>query len=379
VFFSPAIDAWVVSRYEDATAVLKDHRRFATAVLRARAQQYTPEVRAILSSTPILEATMVNVDPPEHTRLRGSVNKALSARRVAGLEPRARSFSDLLIDRLEPRGGADFIAWFACPYPIMVIGSLLDLPEADFPQLQHWGEDLIALIGGYVAPEAQVPCARSILALDRYLFDLADRRLREPGDDLVSELVRAVEAGEAPLSAGEVAAMLQILTLAGFETTMRLLGSCLHILLAERRHWRAIVDDPARIPAVVEETLRFDGPVLSTLRRAKEDVELGGTTVPEGALVQVLTSSANHDEAVFPHAETFDPYRAAPAGHLAFGQGVHFCIGAPLARLEMRVALEQLSRRLPSLRLAPEQGVTYTPSLLVRGPNRLDVEWDERL
>ena len=173
--------------------------------------------------------------------------------------------------------------------------------------------------------------------------------------------------------------MLQILIVAGFETTIRLLGNCLHSLLAERRHWRTIVDDPARIPAVVEEALRFDGPLLGTMRRATEDVELAGCTIPSGALVQVLMSSADHDEAVFPNADAFDPDRTAPAGHLAFGLGVHFCIGAPLARLETRVALEQLSRRLPSLRLAPGRRVSYRPNLLVRGLEELRVEWDDRL
>jgi cytochrome P450 len=215
--------------------------------------------------------------------------------------------------------------------------------------------------------------------MGRYVFDLAERRHREPGNDLASDLVRAVEAGEAPLSAVEVAAMLVVLIMAGFETTVRLLGSCLNALLTERRHWQMILDDPARIPAIVEETLRFAGSAMSTFRRATEDVELLGVTVPNAALVQVLMASANHDEAVFPDADAFDPDRTAPAGHLAFGQGPHFCIGAPLARLETRVALEQLSRRLPSLRLVPGQPVRYRPGMLIRGPEELTVEWDDRL
>jgi cytochrome P450 len=379
VFYSPAIDAWVVSRHEDAVAVLKDHRRFATAIVQARTQRHTPEVRAILASTPIIEATMLNVDPPEHTRLRGSINRALSARRVAALETRIRRLCDRLIDGFEPRGRADFMRQFAHPFPVMVIGSLLDLSEAVFPRLGRWADDLVTLMSGDPPADAQVPFAQSVLGLHRYVFDLAEQRLREPGDDLASDLVRAVEAGEAPLSAGEVAAMLQILIVAGFETTIRLLGTCLHNLLRERRHWESIVDDPASIPAVVEEALRFDGPVMGTMRRARADVELGGTIIPSGALVQVLMASANHDETVFPDAETFDPHRAAPAGHLSFGQGVHFCIGALLARLEMRVALEQLSRRLPSLRLAPDHRVSYRPNLLVRSLEELQVEWDGRL
>jgi cytochrome P450 len=379
VFYSPAVDAWVVCRHEDAAAVLRDHRRFVSAVLAARARQHTPEALAILASTPIVERNLLTVDPPEHTRLRGALMRVLSASRVAALEPRIRGLCDGVIDRFEPRGGGDFMRLFAHPLPIVVIGSLLDLPEADFPSLEAWADDLVDLMTGELPADAQAPCARSIVAMDRYVFDLAERRGREPGADLASQLFSAAETGQAPLRTGEVAAMLQILVAAGFETTIRLLGSCMRSLLTERRHWEAIVDDPSRIPAVVEEVLRFDGPILSTLRRATEDVDLGGTTIPAGALVMVVVSSANHDEAVFPDAETFHPDRAAPVGHLAFGQGVHFCAGAVLARLETRVALERLSRRLPSLRLAAGHRVSYRPNLVNRSLEHLHVEWNDRL
>ena len=379
VFYSPAVDAWVVCRYEDAVAVLRDHRRFPTAILAGRAAQHTPEAIAILASTPITERHLLHLDPPEHTRLRGSINHALSARRVAALEPRIRGLCDRLIDGFEPRGRADFVQLFAHPFPVLVIGSLLDLPEADFPSLGRWVAALVDLMAGDLPAEAQVPCARSIVAMDQYVVDLVARRSREPGADLASELLGAVPGGQAPLSTGEVAAMLQILVAAGFETTVRLLSNCVRSLLTQRRHWEAIVEDPARIPAVVEEALRFEGPLVSTLRRATEDVTLSGTTIPREALVMVVVSSANHDEAAFPEGERFDPGRVAPAGHLAFGHGVHYCIGALLARLEARVALEQLSRRLPSLRLLPGHRDSYRPNLLGRILEELPVEWDARL
>ena len=342
----------------------------------ARPGQLVPEAQAILEASPIRAAPIVQIDPPEHTRLRSSITRALSGQRIAALEPRLRGFCDRLIDGFEPRGRADFMADFAHPYPIMVIGSLLGVPEADFPDLLRLSDEHLALVYAEVPPSEQARHAQSTLELHRYIFGMAERRRLAPGDDLISDLFRSVEAGQASLSSDEVASMLYVVLLAGFETTIKLLGNCLLALLAERRHWQAIVDDPARIPAVVEEVLRFDGPVLCTIRMTREDVDLGGTAIPAGSRVQVLMASANHDQAVFPEGEAFDPSRERPAGHLGFGFGVHFCIGAPLARLETRVALEQLARRLPRLRLVPDQQLEYKANLILRGLSRLLVEWD---
>jgi cytochrome P450 len=250
------------------------------------------------------------------------------------------------------------------------------VPEADFPKLLDWSDQHLALVYGEVPPSEQIRHAEVTIALHQYIFDMAERRRLAPGDDLISDLYRSVEAGQALLSAEEVACLLFVVLLAGFETTIKLLGNCLRALLVERRHWQAVVDDPARIPTVVEEALRFDGPALCTFRTAREDVDLDGTPIPAGSRVQVLMASANRDEATFPDGESFDPSREHPAGHLAFGFGVHFCIGAPLARLETRVALEQLARRLPSLRLVPDQQFKHKANLILRGPQRLLVEWD---
>ena len=376
VFYSPALGAWVVTRYEDVLAVLRDHRRFGIAVLRARETRYTDETRAILAASPILATSLVQMDPPEHTRMRGSITQALSAQRIAGLEPRIRELCDGLIDRFEGERRADFLARFAHPFPIMVIGSLLDVPEADFAALERWSDDLVRLLGGEVPPDEQAECARGYVAVNRYVFDLAERRRQAPGHDLASALIGAVEAGEAPLSSEEVGSLLRILLVAGFETTIKLMGTCLLHLLAERERWLGIVENPTRIPAVVEETLRFDGPLLGTMRQTREPVELGGKAIPAGAMVWASNSSANHDEAVFSEAGRYDATRERTAGHLAFGQGVHFCIGAPLARLEMRVALERLSARLPSLRLVPGQRLEYPPNIILRGLRELLVEWD---
>lgn len=375
VFFSPAINAWVVSRYEDVVAVVRDHRRFAQAITRAGLER-SPGVKAVREK-PLFAKSLGSVDPPEHTRLRGSVSRALSARRIAALEPRIRALTDQLIDQFEPRGQADFMMRFAYPFPALVIASLFDLPEADFRQVQQWGDDVSALVGGSLSPNDHARCAQSIQALQRYVFDLAEQRRQKPRDDLASDLITSVDAGQAQLSSDEVAAMLQVLLLGAVPNTRKFLGNCLHRLLADYRHWQMILDDPGRIPAVVEEALRMDGPTLTSFRTTTEEVEIGGKTIPKGALVQVLWASANRDESAFTDPETFDPGRVRSVGHLEFGHGAHYCVGAPLARLEMRIALEQLSARMPSLRLVQGRRVTYTCNLFSRGLEQLLVEWDD--
>jgi cytochrome P450 len=376
VFFSPALDAWVVTRHDDVQAVLKDHHRFMVAIYGARTASHTPEALAILRETPITGRSLLLIDPPEHTRLRAIISRTLSAQRSAALEPRVRPLSARLIDELRPLGRTDFMAGFANPFPILVIGSLLDVPEADFPRLLRWSNDRTTLLFADVAPEDQPALARSSLALERYILEMAERRRHDLGDDLASDLIRSAGEGETPLDPMEVAATLRLLLVAGFETTIKLLGNTMLRLLSDRRLWLDVVDHPERIPDVVEESLRLDGPVLSTMRTAREEVEVGGVTIPEGAMVHLVTGSANRDEAVFADAAGFHPEREWPAPHLAFGYGIHFCVGAPLARLEMRIALEQLGERLPSLRLAPDRRVEYDHGLLLRGPRQLWLEWD---
>jgi cytochrome P450 len=194
--------------------------------------------------------------------------------------------------------------------------------------------------------------------------------------NMISLLLQAVESGQAHLSQLEVANLMHILFGAGFETTAKFLGNALLLLLSDRTYWQSIQEHPESIPSIVEELLRFASSSLTTFRQANEDVELGGQIIPKGAMIHVLLASADHDEALFPEAETFDPLRGKANRHIAFGYGTHFCLGAPLARLETRIALEQLSLRLPSLRLVPGQEISYMPSIVFHGFKQLLVEWD---
>jgi len=378
VFFSSFLNAWVVTRYEDVITVLKDHQRFAIALDQTGVQKLTPQVLALLGANPLMHApNLISLDPPDHTRLRGNLTRALSAQRIASLEPSIRAIANRLIDQMVSQGPGDFLKQFASPYPLQVVGILLNVPEADAGKIQSWSEDLMTLM--YAAPPAdeQLPYAQNGVALLDYIYEMAQQRRRDPQDDLISDLFRAAEAGEAPLSPLEVAGLLHLLLLAGFETTVKFLGNCVYHLLSQREHWEALVANPGSIPQVVEEALRFDTSVLTTLRLAREEVIVGGKTLPQGARVQVVMASANHDESKFIEAETFDLAHEQQNRHLTFGYGVHFCIGSPLARLEGRVALEQLSQRLPSLRLVPSQDISYTPNLVLHGLKQLLVEWDQ--
>jgi cytochrome P450 len=377
IFFSPLMDAWVVTRYEDAVSILKDHRRFASIVKQTSFNMLTPEAQTLLRTSAFWQVPdLLSSGPPEHSRLRRPLVKAFSPHRIASLEPQIRIYANQLIDRFASWGRMDFVEHFSSAYPLVVVGDLLNIPFADRQQLQRWSKSVMGILFTPPPPEQQLASVEEVLALFAYFCDLAEERQGAQQDDLISDLYRAVEAGEAALSPLEVARLLFSLLVAGTQTLISFLSNCLFHLLSQRLRWEALVENPGSIQEVVEEALRFDGPVLGSWREVQEDVVIGGKHIQEGARVQVLLSSANSDEALFSQPETFDPGRAFLRRHIAFGQGIHVCLGARLARLESCVALEQLSQRLPSLRLVPHQHLSYTPNLVVRGLQQLLVEWD---
>ena len=378
IFFSPIMNAWVVSRYEDCLIILKDHQRFAGMTVQLGYNQLTPEVQTLLrtSASGKLPTALSSLEPPEHTRLRGSVAKAFTAQHLVSMEPQVRTYANQLIDRCTPWKQMDVVEHFTTPYPIMVIGDLLKIPEADRELLQHWTENVMTLLFASPPHKQQLACAQEMVAMFSYVRDLVEERRKEPQDDLISILVQKGGGGQTALSPVEVTGMLRFLLLAGIEEPFRFLSNCLFHLLEHRSHWEALVQNPELIPQFVEEGLRFDGSSLGVWRIAKEDVVIKGKYIPKGARIQVLQSSANHDEAIFSHPEIFDPFREGLQRHIAFGQGIHTCLGASLVRLEVRVALEQLSQRLPSLRLVPHQRLNYSHSLVSHGIEQLLVEWE---
>jgi cytochrome P450 len=378
VSYAPAFDLWVVSRYEDVLAVLKDEETFSSRnALRSAPHEPPPEVRAVLAEGWPEMPIIVDSDPPLHSRIRRPITKAFTPRRVAELEPRIEAIATELVDSFAADGEADLVERFAWPLPLRVMGELIGVPADDLPWLHDRSRDWLGLFQDTGSLEERVARARGTVEFQRYFVRLTEERAREPRDDLTSALVAAAAEEETPLSHAELAGVPLDLIVAGHVTVTRALGSALVLLLRHPEAMDALRRDPSLVPGAVEEILRLESPAQGLFREATRDVELGGVLLPKGARLMVHFGSANRDEAVFgPDAERFDPRREDVGRHVAFGKGIHFCIGAPLARLELRIALPLLLERLPGLRRADDEPLAYDPIFFARGLARLPLRWD---
>jgi hypothetical protein len=279
------------------------------------------------------------------------------------------------IARIAHRGHADLMAELIYDLPALVILELLGIPDDGVPIVREAGDNRIAFVWGRPAPEEQARLATAMVRFWHYLRSLVDERLAEPRDDLTSALVEVRGGDDAVFTPDEIASVLFAFLTAGHETTSSLIGNAVRRLLEQRSIWEQLCTDPSLLPDAVEEVLRFDGPVVSWRRRARRDVVIAGVTIPQGAQVLLLLGSANRDGAVFDDPDRLDIRRERASAHLSFGHGIHFCLGAALARLEARVALEVLAARLPSLRLVDDQEIGFVPNTSFRGPVALEVTW----
>jgi cytochrome P450 len=355
---------FAVSGIAEATQVLRD-----PAFGHPEPEYLAPADR--LPDQPVDESGRVvraflSLNPPDHTRLRRLVAKAFTPRMVEQLTPRIEQVTAELIDRAPAE--FDLLAALAKPLPVEVIAELLGVPPADRERFAEWSHAMArALDPPFLqSPETVEPAVRARQSFVGYFRELAAERRREPGADLLSALVAVSDAGDV-LSEGELLVTLTLLLIAGHETTTNLIGNGVLALLREAGGPRAAAEAPDR---VVEEVLRYDSPVQLTSRTALRDTSLGALEVPAGSQVIVLVGAANRDPASGPAAEVFDPARP-PARHLAFGQGIHFCLGAPLARLEGRIVFRELARRLPDLELNGTP--TWHPTTTLRGLATLPV------
>jgi cytochrome P450 len=378
IFFSPTFNFWMVTRYNDIVQVLKDHQRFSNRNAFAAPTELIPEAKQLLQNTMFGTESggLIMADPPIHTRLRRPLTAAFSARRVAEMEPALRELVSRLIDNFPSQGPVDFVESFAHPLPIQAVCHLLGIPRSANEQIRIWSDALIDMLNAGVAPEQQVAYAHKCVELYQYMHDLLEQRRREPQDDLCSALIQEVEQEQSQTTLAELADVLVSVLVAGFESTQYFLSGFLSLMLTNV-DWANLSGDSRILTPLVEEGLRLATPILGIMRYATQEVQLGGVTIPAGALVYTSLTSGNRDEQRFDHAALFDPQREQNNRHITFGQGIHFCIGAPLARAEARVAIDVLHQRLPHLRLVPDQPLEYLDGLVLRGLKHLWIERGE--
>ncbi|KWW99114.1 cytochrome P450 family protein [Carbonactinospora thermoautotrophica] len=362
------LPAWLVTRYEDVKAVLADPRLSKDVRRFPDPGRYL--VAADLRET--ISRHMLNADPPDHTRLRKLVSKAFTPRRVEALRPRVQQITEELLDRMAPLGRVDLIDAFAFPLPVTVICELLGVPVEDRDEFRVWSNVIIEGVGAGDRFES------AVRAMDKYLRELVEAKRRSPGDDMLSDLIAAREEGDR-LSEGELTSMAFLLLVAGHETTVNLIGNGVYLLLTHPDQLALLRSDPGLLPSAVEEFLRYEGPAeTSTLRFATEPIEIGGVTIPAGEVVLVALASANRDGRRFADADRLDITRG-DSQHLAFGHGIHYCLGASLARLEGQVAIGELLARFPDLALAvPPEELAWRPGTLIRGLRELPVTYSPR-
>ncbi|MBV9787521.1 MAG: cytochrome P450 [Chloroflexi bacterium] len=376
VCYIPHLNLWLVTRHEDALTVLRDPVRFSSADFLKPMIPWPPEIAAVLDSGYPEVAGLVNNDPPSHDRIRGLFSAGFSPRRIAEMEPQIRALAHELVDQFAAQGQVDLVHDFADPLPMIVIGDLLGIPRSDIRMLKRYCDDRMLLYAPEIPVEQKLVYVENYMAFQRYCEAMIAERRTHPRDDLTTALVEARIDGMTPLTNAEIIVNMLILFFAGHETTSSVIAQMVYLLQRNPEQWQALQADRSLIPAAIEEVVRIGSPVQGEPRTTTEPVELGGTQLPAGARVHVMYASANHDDAVFPNPERFDPRRDNLKRHLGFGWGIHFCLGAALARLEARIALETLLDRLPNLQLAPDHTPEFVPSFFLRNPTRLPLSWD---
>jgi cytochrome P450 len=365
---------WFITRYDDVQAVLRDHRRFVKNWRNTR----TPEDLAQLPPESDLERRlshhMLNSDGQDHARLRALVNKAFSSRIIAEQQGRVQAIANELIDRVESRGSMDLIDDYAFPLPIVVIAEMLGIPSEDRDRFRLWSN---AFVAPHLTDDEWKAASVLLQEFVDYLGQLLVQRHQTPQNDLITALLHAEEAGER-LSEEELFSMIILLITAGHETTVNLIGNGVFALLQHPEQMAQLKENPALIGPAIEEFLRYIGPVdRATTRFAAEDIDFNGHLIQRGQAVIPILNSANRDSSAFKDADELDIIRSNNK-HLGFGFGVHYCVGAPLARMEGAIAINTLLRRLPHLRLAtPVEQLLWTTLPLFHGMRHMPVTWKE--
>ena len=376
VHWSESLNAWAITRYDDVVDIFNRPETFSSDRFRRIDERYASQRPAVRAVAEVLGHWLVFRDPPDHDRLRGLVQSSFTPKHLESSRERIQRTVDALLDGVVARGAMDFIRELAFPLPAIVIAGLMGAPEADIEPIKTWSDRLASYLGGAVdARDNFAEASAGVSALVDYFRALLRERERRPHDDLMSLMPRAEHEGDR-LTRDEVVANCVLLLFAGHETTTNLLGNGLFHLLRHPAQAALLRADPSLLHHAVEELLRYDGPVPATVKVATDDVPWHGRTIRRGDMVVPFIASANRDPRQFLDPDTLD-VRRQPERHVAFAWGIHFCLGAWLARLEARVVLDTVFRRLPELALAPGEP-RWKPMLFLRGLESLPLEWGSR-
>jgi cytochrome P450 len=371
VFFHEPTGQWVITRYADVDALLRDRRLGRSYLHVATHEEFgrPPEPEFLAPFWDLVRAGMLDVEPPVHTRLRRLVSKAFTARMVEGLRPMIRRLAEELVGGLVDKGGGDLLAEVAEPLPVTVIAEMLGIPAADRHLLRPWSADICGMYELNPSPEAQRTAVRGAVEFSGYLRDLARSRAAAPRDDLISALARVADEGDR-LTEDELIGTCVLLLNAGHEATVNATGNAWWSLFRNADELARLRADHTLVPAAIEELLRYDTPAPMFERWVLEDVDVGGVRIPRGSEVALQFASANRDPAVFPDPDVLNLTRD-PVPHITFGLGVHYCLGAPLARIELAESFGAVLRLAPQL--SPVAEPAWKPGFVLRGLTALYV------
>lgn len=377
VHWSEAWDCWLLTRYDDVNAMLRDAKHYSSVGTTERFLRQLP-AEALRDLQPLYEhftSGMVRLDPPEHTRIRSLTNRAFTPRVVEEIRPQIQHIVDELIDAFQAKGRFDLISEFAYPLPAQAFAGLIGFPLEDCDRFKAWSVEIAAFHGtGRADPVVARQSQKALLEARQWLSELAEDRRQNPREDLLTRFVQAEEAGDR-LSESEMFSTCVTFMIGGHETTTNLIGNGMLALLERPDQWELLRQQPDLIESAVEEMLRYDAPTQRAHRIAATDIELRGQTIRQGTFVQAVLGAANRDPEQFDRPNVFDITRQNNK-HVSFGAGPHYCVGAPLSRLEAKIAIPALMQRLPNLRLAHDDPPQISTNNFFRGRTRLALEFD---
>ena len=378
IFYNADINYWIITRYEDVKAVFRDHNTFTAANTITPVEPFSAEVQQMLDDgdyTPV--PVLSNNVPPDHTRVRKLVNKLFLPRRMRHFAPAIRELAQNRLQALldADTEQVDIVAALTYDFPAHVLFHVLGVPDEDVPQVKEWSDNRVELYYGRPTPQDQIERTKGLVPFWHYVVNLVKQKIETPTDDLTCDLIRMRNGDDSILTVNEIASCMITLLVAGHETTTAQVTNGLLHWLTDRQQWELLCEKPDLIPNAVEEMMRYDPSVCTWRRYVDVDTAIGGVEIPAGSNLLLMLNSANRDPALFPEPDKIDVTRTNLKEHLALGYGIHYCVGAPLARLEMAILFEEMTRLIPSLHLVPNQEINYTRNISFRGPLELQVAW----